>query len=172
MKKKLKKLLTLSVAASVLYTMSGLFGVTTWFASADAVPSDVHSAKSSPIFAKKLTQSIEGFDKLGMQYNGVTSAVEVKEVAFQNPVSLSLTSGCLGSLCFGSLCLGSLCAGSICYASGCPGSTCVSSGCVGSVCLGSVCSSSVCIGSACVSSLCAGDCPDGRCPPPRGPHEY
>ena len=160
MKKKLKKLLTLSVAASVIYAMSGLFGVTTWFASADAVPSDVRLAKSSPIFAKKLAQSIEGFDKLGMQYDGVTSAVEVKEVAFQLPASLSPLSGCLGSLCFGSLCLGSLCLGSICFATGCAGSSCVSSGCVGSVCTGSVCSSSVCVGSACVSSLCAGECPD------------
>lgn len=78
-----------------------------------------------------------------------------------NPLSLSVSSGCLGSACAGSGCLGSACAasgcaGSGCAASGCGGSACTGSGCGGSACGGSACAGSACVGSGCLGSVCVG----------------
>lgn len=72
------------------------------------------------------------------------------EPAAWNPISVSVTSGCLGSVCVGSGCIVSYCVGSGCgFTSGCSLSGCAASGCGMSVCLGSVCGASGCIGSAC-----------------------
>ena len=73
-----------------------------------------------------------------------------------NPVSFSVTSGCIGSACGGSGCLGSGCGASGCLGSACGGSGCGGSGCSVSVCGASGCGASLCAGSGCGGSGCAG----------------
>ncbi|MEM7201164.1 MAG: hypothetical protein AAF628_12900 [Planctomycetota bacterium] len=83
---------------------------------------------------------------------------EDEAVAIWNPISVSLSSGCTGSVCIASGCLGSGCAGSGCLGSGCLGSACTNSGCLGSGCINSGCLGSLCVKSTCLGSACPKGC--------------
>jgi hypothetical protein len=101
--------------------------------------------------------SVSGMDRASLE-DDVQAAEGADAVAIipWNPISFSLTSGCLGSACTGSGCLGSGCAASGCFGSACAASGCGGSGCTGSFCGGSGCAVSLCGGSGCGGSGCAG----------------
>ncbi|MEM7201162.1 MAG: hypothetical protein AAF628_12890 [Planctomycetota bacterium] len=111
---------------------------------------------SSPSYTRLLDSSQEMMrpqeDPDAAEANGDEAAL------VWNPISASLTSGCLLSGCLGSLCTQSGCLGSGCEVSGCVGSLCILSACAGSACVGSGCFGSVCAGSGCFGSVCAGQC--------------
>ena len=146
----------------------------------------------SPLFAARLEVHVSGMDLAGYAYAGtnpVNAMDPTGEIVLWNPISVSVTSGCagsvcpasgclgsgcvgsgcIGSACGGSGCAGSACGGSACGGSGCAGSACaasacVSSGCLGSICVGSGCLASICVGSACLGSACGGSgCVNSLC---------
>ncbi len=113
--------------------------------------------QASPLFDQRRSVNVAGMDVAGYMYvgnNPVNGTDPTGEVLLWNPISGSVTSGCLGSGCLLTGCLGSGCGGSVCFGSGCGFSGCAVSACGGSGCAGSGCGGSLCVGSGCVFSGC------------------
>lgn len=147
------------LALSILGALSGFTGT-------DHAGHD-HSTHS-PAFERQLERNVMNLDVTAEEF-ATPSEVPMSsedEIIIWNPVSGSVSSGCVFSGCFGSGCAGSGCGGSGCLGSGCGasacgGSACGASGCAGSGCglsgcVGSLCGLSGCVGSACTQSGCVG----------------
>lgn len=163
----MKKIHFVVAALVVIVSSASLF-----VASADESRS-TEKKSFSPAFRRQLARNAE---MLSMTEAPSASTSNDEHVLLWNPISFSIssgcvgsacglsgcvgsacgTSGCVGSGCGGSGCVGSGCTGSACGGSGCVGSACAASGCVGSGCLGSGCVGSACLGSGCVVSACLG----------------
>lgn len=92
---------------------------------------------SSPLFHQRLVASTTGLDVSGYVYVGNNPSNHTDptgEVIKWNPISYSISSGCVLSKCLGSLCVGTTCGGSARVASMCGGSWCTGSVCIGSSC--------------------------------------
>ena len=99
----------------------------------ELAPGDV-----SPLFQARLEANVTGMDLAGYVYTGnnpVNAMDPTGEIGTWNPVSFSITSGCVASGCLASGCKFSGCLGSACSLSFCAGSVCRGSKCIGSLLL-------------------------------------